>query len=57
MSATLWKAIVRLPNGNQQEVRVMADSQLNAQQMIQAQYGFGRGIILFGVHKVELTRW
>jgi hypothetical protein len=57
MSATLWKAIVRLPNGNQQEVRVMADSQLNAQQMIQAQYGFGRGIILFGVHKVDLTRW
>jgi hypothetical protein len=55
MSATQWKAIVRLPNGNQQEVRVMADTQLNAQQMIQAQYGHGS--ILFGVHKVDVTRW
>jgi hypothetical protein len=57
MSATLWKAVIRLPNGNQQEVRVMADSQLNARQMIEAQYGRGRGTILFGVHKVDLTRW
>jgi hypothetical protein len=57
MSATLWKAIVRLPNGNQQEVRVMADSQVNATQMIQAQFGRERGVILFGVHKVDLTRW
>jgi hypothetical protein len=55
MSATTWKATIRLPNGNQQEVRVMADSQINARQMIEAQYGRGR--ILFGVHKVDLTRW
>jgi hypothetical protein len=55
MSATTWKAIIRLKNGNQQEVRVMADSQLNARLMIEAQYG--RGSILFGVHKVDLTRW
>jgi len=55
MSATTWKAVVRLPNGNQQEVRVMADSQINARQMIEAQYG--RGSIIFGVHKVDLTRW
>jgi hypothetical protein len=55
MSATQWKATVRLPNGNQQEVRVMADTQLNAQQVIQTQ--FGRSSILFGVHKVDLTRW
>jgi hypothetical protein len=55
MSATTWKAIIRLPNGNQQEVRVMADSQINARQMIEAQYGRAR--ILFGVHRVDLTRW
>lgn len=50
MTATQWKATVRLANGNQQEVRVMANTQLNAQQMIQAQ--FGRDSILFGVHRV-----
>jgi len=55
MSATTWKATIRLPNGNQQEVRVQADSQLNARQMIEAQYG--RDSILFGVHKADLTRW
>ncbi len=55
LSATTWKATIRLPNGNQQEVRVMADSQINATAMIEAQYG--RGSIIFGVHKVDLTRW
>ena len=55
MSATTWKATIRLPNGNQQEVRVMADSQQNAKAMIESQ--FGRGSILFGVDKVDLTRW
>ena len=55
MSATTWKATIRLSNGNQQEVRVMADSQANARAMVEAQYG--RGSILFGVHKVDLTRW
>jgi hypothetical protein len=55
LSATTWKATIRLPNGNQQEVCVMADSQANARVMIESQ--FGRGSILFGVHKVDLTRW
>jgi hypothetical protein len=55
MSATTWRATIRLPNGNQQEVRVEANSQINARQMIESQ--FGRGSILFGVHKVDLTRW
>lgn len=55
MSATTWKATIRLPNGNQQEVRVQANSQINARQMVESQYG--RDSILFGVHKVDLTRW
>jgi hypothetical protein len=55
MSATTWRATIRLPNGNQQEVRVQANSQINARQMIESQYG--RGSIVFGVHKVDLTRW
>jgi hypothetical protein len=55
MSATLWKATIRLPNGNQQDVRVQADSQINARQILELQYG--RKSILFGVHKVDLTRW
>ena len=55
MSATTWKATIRLLSGNHQEVRVQADSQQNARAMIEAQYG--RGSILFGVHKVDLTRW
>jgi hypothetical protein len=55
MSATTWKATIRLPNGNQQEVRVMADSQINARLIIEQLYGRCR--ILFGVHKVDLTRW
>ena len=55
MSATTWKATIRLPNGNQQEVRVQADSQQNARAMLEAT--FGRGSILFGVHKVDLIRW
>jgi hypothetical protein len=55
MSATTWKATIRLPNGNQQEVQVQADSQINARLMIEQLYG--RKSILFGVHKVDLTRW
>ena len=55
MSATTWRATIRLPNANQQEVRVMADSQANARAMLEAKYG--RGSIVFGVHKVDLTRW
>jgi hypothetical protein len=55
MSATTWKATICLSNGNQQEVQVQANSQINARQMIESK--FGRGSILFGVHKVDLTRW
>jgi len=55
MSATTWKAVIWLPNGNQQEVRVMADSQTNARQMIEAQYG--RNSLISTVDKVDLTRW
>jgi hypothetical protein len=55
MSATTWKATIRLPNGNQQEVRVQADGQINAKLMLEAQYG--RGNVLLGPNKVDLTRW
>ena len=36
-----YKAKVRLPNGSVQEVRVEADSSLNARAMLEAQYGKG----------------
>lgn len=36
-----YKAKVRLPNGSVQEVRVEADSSLNARSMLEAQYGKG----------------
>jgi hypothetical protein len=52
MAAVTWYAIIRLANGNQQRVTVLADSQINARLMIEAQYG--RGSILFGVHRVDL---
>lgn len=55
MSATMWKATIRLPNGNQQEVQVQADSQINAKLMLEAQYG--KGNVIFGPSKVDLTRW
>jgi hypothetical protein len=55
MSATTWKATIRLPTGNQQEIHVQANSQQNATAMIESQYG--RDSILFGVHKVDLARW
>jgi hypothetical protein len=49
-----WYATIRLPNGNQQRVTVQADSQINARQMIEAQYGKG-SIIFGGPHRVDLV--
>jgi hypothetical protein len=46
MAAITWKAVVRLPNGFHQEIRVQADSQGNARAMLEAQYG--KGSILSG---------
>jgi hypothetical protein len=49
-----WVATIRLPSGNQQEVRVQADSQWNARQMLERLYG--RGSVLFGPHRLDLMR-
>ena len=46
MAAITWKAVVRLSNGFQQEIRILADSQSNARAMLEAQYG--KGSILSG---------
>ena len=55
MSATTWRATIRLPNGNQQEVRIQADSYWNARQMVEVQYG--KQNLLFGPTKLDLTKW
>jgi len=39
MAKQTYKARVRLPNGQSQEVTVQADSQSNAKAMLEAQYG------------------
>jgi hypothetical protein len=49
-----WYAVIRLPNGNQQRVTVHADNQINARQMIEAQ--FGHGCIISGPNRVDLMR-
>jgi hypothetical protein len=54
MAAVTWYATIRLVNGNQQRVTVLADNYFNARMMIEAQYG--RGSILFGPHRLDLTR-
>jgi hypothetical protein len=41
MAAVTWYAIIRLANGNQQRVMVLADNQINARLMIETQYGRG----------------
>lgn len=41
MATRLYKARIRLSNGNHQEVRVEADSPNNAKALIEAQYGKG----------------
>jgi hypothetical protein len=51
MTAAIWEATIRLPNGNQQRVRVQADTQWNARQMLELQYGLN--CILFGPHRIS----
>ena len=52
MAAVTWYAIIRLANGNQQRVTVLADNQINARLMIAAQYG--RASIISGPHRLDL---
>jgi hypothetical protein len=55
MAGVTWEATIRLPkNGDQVRVRVVAPSQFDARQMIEAQYG--RGSVLFGPNRVDLMR-
>jgi hypothetical protein len=54
MAAVTWYATIRLANGNQQRVTVLADNYFNARLMIEAQ--FGSGSILFGPHRLDLMR-
>ena len=54
MAAVTWYATIRLANGNQQRVTVLADSYFNARLMIEAQ--FGAGTIMFGPHRLDLMR-
>ena len=41
MRAITWKAVVRLPNGFPQAIRIVADSQTNARAILEAQFGKG----------------
>jgi hypothetical protein len=50
-----WHAIIRLTNGNQQRVTILADNQINARLMIEAQYG--RGSIVSGPHRLDLMSY
>jgi len=50
MAAVTWYAIIRLSNGNRQRVSVLADNQINARLMIEAQYG--RGSIISGPNRL-----
>lgn len=43
-------ALIKLSNGNQQRVEVVADTWANARLMIEAQYG--RGVIISGPHQL-----
>ena len=43
-------ALIKLANGNQQRVQVVADTWANARLMIEAQ--FGRGVIISGPHQL-----
>jgi hypothetical protein len=55
MAGVTWEATIRLPqNGDQVRVQIVATSQFGAKQMIELQYG--RGSVLFGLHRVDLTR-
>jgi hypothetical protein len=46
-----WYALIKLPNGNQQRVEIVANTQSNARLMIEAQYG--RGVIISGPHQMR----
>ena len=52
--AVTWWAIIRLANGNQQRIEVLADQQINARLMIESQYGHGS--IISGPHRLDLMR-
>ena len=52
--AVTWWAIIRLSNGNQQRLEVLADNQTNARLMIESQYGHGS--IISGPHRLDLMR-
>src|ERR1700730_8320851 len=54
MSGVTWRALIRLDNGDQVPVQVRASTQYDARQLIELQYGRGR--ILFGPSRVDLTR-
>lgn len=54
MADVTWYAIIRLSNGNQQKATILADNQINAQLMIETQ--FGRGRIISGPHRFDLMR-
>jgi hypothetical protein len=54
MAAVTWYALIRLANGNQQRVTVLADNQINARLMIAAQ--FGSGSIISEPHRLDLMR-
>jgi len=49
MAGVSWFAIIRLANSNLQRVSVLADNQINARLMIEAQYG--QGSIISGPHR------
>jgi hypothetical protein len=48
-------AIIRLANGNQQRVTILADNQINAPLIIEAQYGIGS--IISGPHRLMRAIW
>jgi hypothetical protein len=55
MAGVSWSAIIRLSNGNRQRVSVLADNQINARLMIEAQYG--KGSIISGPHHLDLMSY
>ncbi len=50
MATKTYKAKVKLPNGNQQQVNVQADNLANARSMLEGQ--FGKGSIVIGPSEV-----
>ena len=54
MAGVTWEATIRLQNGDQVRVQVVAPSQPDAKQMIELQYG--NGSVIFGPARVNLMR-